>query len=646
MPYQYPDNIFDAIRSERNDFLYNYVEIVPGYLFSQYELVKRVHLYYNSRFESGQYEYVNGLPRKKIFYNINKWRCDVATKMIDMNTREFRMISTNYRTDWNVFMLEKRLKGWLTRNKMGIVLNEISRKLPIYGTVVIEKTRDGVSLADLRHWMCDQAAPDLDHARYIIKKDFMSPSDLRKMKGVWDNVDSVIDKYCLFAPANKDSYEDSQGVNKPIGTPEAAIYTRYAEVPKSWITNNKKDEGTFVKAKYVVAGIDDVAVGSDGKALTSPESGYIYNEGVVLYKEELPRGELPFMEIHYSKTEGRWIGIGVVEDTFEPQVRTNEVKNQAGKSMELSFKHIYQSTERVSGANVLTDVEEGQVLKSKAEIRPLDTVNRNWQAIQVETNDYEKLADRLTFSYDIIRGEKSPASATATAINEQVSQATSMFDFKRQNFALVLEQFFIKLVVPSFKKETNLADPFRFAGSNIDLEYVRQKLAEQAWHSEMMDSIMVKGRIPSDEERSARIEYYKKQLRKKGNKIWLKAQEDFWKNLEYNMEFTISGESKDTYAQLQNSQAVLTILAKNPDALRNPVMKKVFFKFLSAMGMSIAELEEMEKDLSELHASTPPEDQALGGAPIPQRLLDAMGNVADARSVAGAPALIGQNAAL
>lgn len=594
MPYQYPENVFQAIRSERQDFLENYIEIVPGYLFNQYETVKRAHLYYNSRFESGEYEKVNGVMRRKIFFNINKWRCDVATKMLDIDMKDYRLETDNYDQAWNVFILERKLKQWMRRNKFGKVQNQAGEKLPVYGSVVIEKNREGAEIIDLRYFFVDQAAPSLDKARYIIKKDFMSPSALRGMRGVWDNVDDVIERYCTFAPVPKKSYEDSEGYNKPIGTPEAEIYTRYAEVPLSWVTNKIEDVNEWVLAKFVVAGVDDV--------LRNQSREIIGDNGLVLWKEQIRK--LPFKEVHYKKTEGRWLGIGVVEDTFQPQERTNEIKNQTAKSFELSFKHIYQSTEKVPNKNALTDLEEGQIIRSKGEIKPLDTVNRNWPAIQGEMMDYEKLADRLTFSYDIIRGEKPPASATATAITEQVGQATSVFDYKREDIGMFYEEFIKELAMPQFERELSLEEVFRFTGVLADLERARTHIARSYARARFFNALM-RGRFMTKEEMGSMVEGFKNDLRKIGDKVWMKAKRDFFKNLDYHLDLDITGQSKNFYAQLQNTQAVLTILVKNPDVLKNPVLKKVFFRFLGSMGMSISELDELEDELTAFHNIQP-----------------------------------------
>src|ERR1700693_1475158 len=123
MPYKYPENIFDAIRQERNDFLYNFVEIVDGYTFNQYVNIKKIHKYYNSHYQDGDYETINGITRKKVFWNIGKRRATIASKQIDIDTKDFLLISENQETEWNVHLLEKELKAYLQKEKYGKLLN-------------------------------------------------------------------------------------------------------------------------------------------------------------------------------------------------------------------------------------------------------------------------------------------------------------------------------------------------------------------------------------------------------------------------------------------------------------------------------------------------------------------------------------------
>jgi len=62
--------------------------------------------------------------------------------MIDLDVKDFMLVSNNPEQDFNVYLLEKELKLWLKKHDLGMKLNEIVDRLPVYGSVVLEKVAD------------------------------------------------------------------------------------------------------------------------------------------------------------------------------------------------------------------------------------------------------------------------------------------------------------------------------------------------------------------------------------------------------------------------------------------------------------------------------------------------------------------------
>ena len=85
-----PETIFSTIRKEKSDFINNNIYPVSGYSFNQYNTIKRIHLYSNSRFENGQYY----LGKEKIFFDINTNPTELAATMLDLDTRHIKPYST------------------------------------------------------------------------------------------------------------------------------------------------------------------------------------------------------------------------------------------------------------------------------------------------------------------------------------------------------------------------------------------------------------------------------------------------------------------------------------------------------------------------------------------------------------------------
>jgi hypothetical protein len=516
--YQYPRNIFEAVRAERQDFLNNSVSIVDGLLFSQYQTIKKIHKYYNSHYDLGDYEEINGVTRKKVFFNINKWRCDVATKMLDRDLKNMKMIALNPDVEFNVDLLEKELKAWLKRGRWGKLLNEIVRRLPIYGSVVLRKVKDGADIVDLRKLMNDQAASSLAKGRYTIIKHEMYPSDLRAMAGAWEHVDEVIYKFCSHTAK---SYEDSDTFNQAHGSPFAEVYEVFAERPRMWLEGKYYDEyapSDFVLSRFIVAGVDAFDVNRDGQITEE--------HGLVLFSEEVDT--LPFKEVHYNKTEGRWLGIGVVEDVFEDQRRTNEIRDDEANGLELANAILLQTRDQTVAKNVSSDAQSGDILMTRSPVDRVDTSNKAASDNQIAAKAYDEHADRMTFSYDVIRGEGADSSATLGAVQIQTGQAESVYDYKRENVDLFVQEFIEDLVYPELQRKLNQPHLFRLTGSADEMDKYRERMFEF-----YASKVMEEGRYPSSpEEYQAEKIRIITQLKKKGSHLWVDVQKDFFANAE------------------------------------------------------------------------------------------------------------------
>lgn len=591
-------NIFQQIRDERQDFLKNEIEVVPGYNFSQYNTLKKVHLYFTNNYEKGNYEEVGGILRKKVFHNLSTWRCEVATKMIDMDIKDFILVSNDNDTDWNVYILEKELKVWLKKNEMGQILNEISRLLPIYGTVVLQKTKYGAEVVDLRYFYVDQSAKTLEDASYINKRMLLNHRDLRKMgKYGWEHVDEAIDK---FSGKYQQGY-DLGGVNQSgngsnlywegasvqktqaQSVPLVEVWERYGEVPLSWFTNKESDSNEYVLAKYCVAGVDQVMQNENGIILAE--------EGLVLYKEQIE--EIPFKEVHYNKIEGRWLGIGIVEALFENQRRINEVKNQQARANELASIQIFQTLDDTIASNVTTDLNNGDILKVKSLISPIQTESRNMSALTETAKEIEEHSNNLTFSRDVVSGENAPSSATLGAVQIQTQQTTAVFDYKKENIGLFLGEFIKDLVFPQIEKELNRPHIFRLTGSYDELAKLRNNFATRFAKRKSVEAVLQGAELTPE-----LYEGFKsmalKEVQTMGDKIWTEVEKNFFENLDYEVDIVSTGENRNIYAQINNGNAVLQALAADPTILQDPAKKQVLFKVMSAMGWHVSELEQMD----------------------------------------------------
>jgi len=587
------ENIFSQIRQEKNDFFYNYISIVPGYFFNQYQTLKRTHLYLNSKFEDSAYY----MDREKLFFNVVVPACEVATKMLDVDTKDIRLLPQNAKSYFSTYLLEKELKQWLKTSKLANVLNQIAEQGPKYGSVVLEKTKDGAKVVDLRKLILDPTVEFIKDSRFVTTIHYMTPSELRASG--WKNVDVAIER---FGKANAQSaYEDLDGsVNQLQSTPYIKVYKRYGEVPKWWIDGGKSME--MVKALFIVAGAEETEKDATGNVTSEL--------GVVLFSSRWYK-EWPFKDYHYSKIIGRWLGLGIVESLFDVQVRLNEIKNQKRISMEISTIHLFQTKDKQIVRNVLTDLQSGDVLTSPNGIEPIVNEERNLSAFDSEETSYLTHAQRVSFAYDAVAGESSAASTTATAVINAQQQASSTFGFKRENYTNMLRDFFNDLVLPQLMKDLTPEHIMRFTGSTQELQKLDQAASEIYANDEIKKAILA-GKHVTLEMQDLLKEKAVKTFKALGDSRFIKIKQAFYDDAEFEFDFNIGNEQLNPQQILENTRELIG--SYNPQAMNDPRFKLLYFKYAEALGVTQGEIELADEQAAQLMESNP----EMVGLPAPE----------------------------
>ena len=492
--------------------------------------------------------------------------------------------------DMLVDALNKELRIYLKKNKYSALLNEISRQLPIYGSVLLKKIKDGAEIVPLQNLFIEQGARDAKTAGFVMIRHLMSPDELRKMADVWgkEKVQQVIDKYCVYKLTG---YEDEKELNIGETSNYAEVWEIFQAVPDTYFGG--KDENDYYDSHWVVAGVNDYAVN---------ENGVILGEnGIELFKSKITNR--PFVEFHYSRAENRWLGIGVVEDTFEAQRRRNQYESWRGKALEISSMILWQTRDELVQKNVSTDIETGEIIKVSSEINRIANEERNMPAMNAAVSNNENEADRLTFSYDVIRGEASPATATATAIQNQLSQASSIFDYKRENVELSLNELVHEFFFPDLEKKIKSQHILMYTGSGEEVNKMRELVLDKYFRLKLFEMAVQTGTLPTQEEYEAkRDEIIRMLQRRDGNEIWLDIVDNFFGNIYQYVDVIIGGENRDIATQYQNLQNIFTIIARFPDAINNPVVRSIIFQLMRIVGINPMQIEMAEQERVEQQA--------------------------------------------
>lgn len=567
-------SIFDTIRNEVDDFIYNSIEVVDGYSFNQYDTIKRIHKYLNSQFDgSNLFE-----GKEKIFFNIVKFRKEAVARFFDIDTKDIKLRPTNPKSEFSTLFLEKELQFWVKKNKFDILLNKMADQFTGYGSAVIRKTKKGAKLMDLRRLFLDPTVETISDSRFITIKHNLTASQLRdKVKDGWDGdaIERIIRRKEEdgLNESSAESYEDGVSLTSVRSTPYYEVYERFGEVPMSEFGGKSKE---MVRSLFIVA----------EPYSTSNIESETYENGEVLFKVQWKK-EYPFRDIHYSKTEGRWLGVGVVEDLFPIQERVNEVKNQQRVSMEISSIHLFQTSDNTIVSNVLTDLTNGTVVKSKSGINPIVNEERNLSAFANEENSYLAMADRISFANDLVTGGQLPTSTPATNAVIQQNNSVSVFLFKRQNVTNWLQDFFTDLVLEQALKDMTAEHILRYAGDSSVLQLIDDSLVQEAKFKKILSA----EKAVSEEEFMAVEFSTRTELAKFGNVRFVKIKENLYGDLEFEFDIQIGNEQEDPNVMANNIKAVLVDLVTNPQLMENPLAKLLFSEYAQRIGINPAKLE-------------------------------------------------------
>jgi hypothetical protein len=588
--------IFSMISKEFDDYLFNKIEILPGYAFSQYDTLKRIELYANSKFETGEFD-ENGF--KKYFFNINSAPTAIAAKQTDIDTKDLKIVARDGQY-FKAWLLGKELKRWMKNEGINSLLNKITWNKPKYGSVVIKRVDDNDYRVDLLNLALDQSAESLDKSSYVIEYHRMRESDLLDS---WENKDEAA------ALAGDDGFVE--------------ILERYGLIPE----DGDIDEKLWGKYGVVV-----VAVNGTNKEQKDQSKGKQAKDleisGVVLHSGEV---ELPYKETHFTKGYGRWLGVGIVEMLFDDQIRQNELTNYKARGLQWSALNIFQTRDDAVNRNLLTDVDNGDVLSVNSEITRVDTAERNLAAYSQEESRWDANSSRRTFSQDVVSGKLAPSGTTLGAARISAIQTSSFFDLIKEDTGIFLKDFIENLVIPRFKEQNN-AEHIANITDPDDLAKIDKLIFKQKHRDEVLDWVRKHKRIPSPDTVKLMSVALKKRISDKKEKK-INIPKSFYKDLKHDTDLLITDEQIDVQAKQASLQVALQVIGSNPTILQDPNAKKVFFEMLDLAGINPTVLQEATADEVDETSDVPATAQRGGSTARPTALPGATGGTTQNQTV-------------
>lgn len=570
------------INKEIDDFNNRNISIVPGLTFNQHEMIEKIFFYYNSKFMSGE---VDDDGDRKYFFNIVKNPCKVFSKAIDFDTKNIRLLTTGGGDPIKTWFMERDLKFWMRDEQFGKVLNRIFRELPIFGSVVLKVIDGKPFFVDLRNFVVEQSADDLQSSTYKIEIHNYTVPQFKKIAKEMDWTKSAVKETIKKFYEMKDSSH-------------IRVFERYGDVAEEGSDGNTY---TYRRTYMADVGVDEF---DERGELT------VQRPGVLLDSVEWDPEDSPYREFHSEKVPGRWLGIGVVETLIEPQIRQNEISNLQSKASYFAALRVFQSRDSAVNRNLLTDVRNGEILNVDSEITQIDMSDRNLAFFNQESEKWMQNRSELTFSYDVVQGERLPAGTPLGSAQLAVSQTLSYFEGIQENVAMDIKEMIYKDVLPRFEKETNTEHTIRLVGKDLDtyISFVKNDLVMKE-----MIRLMTLGSFPDEQDRKVAELAVTEAIKQDREKI-LDVPKNYYKGIKYDIDIDITGESIDTRIRSATRFALLQAITTDPEMTRDPVKRKFLFDMAEDGGLNPHDLFESEETNIEDLENTVPSVSTPGGA--------------------------------
>ena len=550
-----------TIEKEIDSYLTKDVEISDGVKFSQPKLVKRISLFQNQVFKGGK---LDSQKNYKYYSDIITPRVNSEIKNIDFDTKDIAIYSEASLADKLAVILSNLyLKDWLKDNKKGEEINDSVENFSSIGNVVWKKIKGGYEELDLKNfYVLNQSAKTLDDSD-VIERRLLTQSDLRAKNGVWKNVNEVIEN-CgnKFFSATEKS-EEFESTN-----PFYEIYERNGEVSEKDLFEAQDKQGgdknKYLLAKIIIAG------------LKKGEKGNKY----ILFAEEIDKK--PYKEAHRGKYEGRWFRKGLFEVLFDCQTRANEISNQLARGLEWASKTIFRSKDKLIIQNALTDLRNGDIVKSD-ELAQIEIRMQGFDQLVADWNRNIEIANSLANSYEVVSGENLPA-GTPFRLGSMMNQnANKLFDFLREKLALAMEDLFNDWILPDMMKELRSEKILELTG---DKKYLDEyyKMVATAWY---IKNLLIMP--PHSKEQGEDLIDLKIEELKKSDKNRIEIEKGFWDGFKPRAKVIITGESVNLMAELET---LFSFIQLETDPVRRSALIELA---LSKKGVDITGLPKTEQ---------------------------------------------------
>lgn len=572
--------IYSEVKDLISDYETRPIQIIEGLLYNQFKIIKTCEFYSNSKYLGGNKD---ELQREKPFYNIVNYRVTLAKVATDLDIKDVQIGSDDPNHAVHSMLLQREAYEWMKATNFAYFLNKFGKTRPKYGGAIAKKTigknddNDETLNVDVVEWR-NVATDQVDITGGAIPEThYFTPVELMAKKDIWTLSDM---KDVIKASKKSNGKASKYDQNREQHNTDRIVVREVTGMfPKSYYYN-------FTDEKYTD---DDEYEYSLQHYFYADISGKCWP----LFCEELNQDDYAYMYLPWEEMEGRGLGRGIIEDSDEAQVWTNDAVINEKNAMDLGGKVVLKTTSKQVGNNIL-EIDNGRIFELE-ENKTLDVLSLAPEAIgefNEQIQRWQNQANDATSSYDANSGKQPPSDTpySQTALLNQV--ASKPFDFRREEAGIFLTKIFEKWIIPYLIKKLYKTHLLASDFTDDELEVIDTAFATyQA--NELAKKPIFEHKIITPEDYQNAIAAFKLTL--KGKRRFLEIPEGFFDDIEPKITVLTTGEQKNKSAILQSLSTILGDVMKSYDPqtgkfaiLENPVMARIFGTILELSGAGIS----------------------------------------------------------
>ena len=537
-----------------------------------YDDINKIYAYLNSKHVSGD---TDAHGREKPFFNIVKSARNIYYRATDIDRKNIAVKPTKGGDVVGAFLATVLLQNWMRKSDFGTFLNSWGLELAGFNSAVTKWVeKDGelhCMVVPLSRLIFDPINFEAGIKIEILE---LSEAQLRQRAG-YDQ--SVVERLVTSLTTRK----TNDGTQRDTKADYIKLYEVHGVMPLSWVTGKEKDENTFVQQMHVLSFVEDRGTGK------------LENFTLVSGREESD----PYMlDSLIPATDGSVSLDGSVKNLFESQWMTNHTVKSIKDQMDLASKMFFQTADpNFVGRNVVRAIEQGDIM-IHAQNQPLTQVNNQSHDITVQQNYmtmWRGLSAEINGVSESMQGNIAPSGTAWRQVEALLNESHSLFDLMTENKGLAIERMLRHKVIPHLKKKLKNKEEIVATLESHDIEridqmYIKAEKTKRA--KQAVKESLLRGEIPVDNPAMDVEEQIREDLAMAGNQRFIKPSEvdsktwaDIVKDLEWDLEVEVTGESSDKNTVLTTLNTALATVA-NPNFASNPTAQLIVGKILSATG--------------------------------------------------------------